>query len=138
MLAKQGRYDEALESLLKEPDTAHAYNVLGEVAREGGDLERARQYFSDAISAAPRYFREAQENLAEVDEQLTAANSPAAPVARVAPAEANATAFGHADPLSVPVGAWLSQGKSTAGSMARRQGTALDSSRAAKRAGNVP
>ena len=36
VLAKQGRYDEALESLLKETDTAHAYNALGKVAREGG------------------------------------------------------------------------------------------------------
>ena len=127
VLAKQGRYEEALESLLKEADTAHAYNALGEVAREVGDLQMARQHFNDAIGAAPRYFPEAQENLAEVDEQLAAATPPAAPMARVAPAGANAPAFGHADPLSVPVGAWLSQGKSRPGSMARRQGTALDS-----------
>ena len=138
VLAKQGRYEEALESLLKEADTAHAYNALGEVAREVGDLQMARQHFNDAIGAAPRYFPEAQENLAEVDEQLAAATPPAAPMARVAPAGANAPAFGHADPLSVPVGAWLSQGKSRPGSMARRQGTALDSGRATKRAGNVP
>ena len=35
VLAKQGRYDEALESLLKENDTAHAYNVLGRGGARG-------------------------------------------------------------------------------------------------------
>ena len=125
VLAKQGRYDEALESLLKESDTAHAYNVLGEAAREDGDLERARQYFSDAISAAPRYFREAQENLAEVDERLVASQKSGTPVALAIPAQAAAPAFGHADPLQVPVGYWLSQGKSRAGAGARRQTVAL-------------
>jgi Flp pilus assembly protein TadD len=136
VLAKQGRFDEALESLLKESDTAHAYNVLGEAAREGGDLERARQYFSEAISAAPRYFREAQENLAEVDERLTAAAAPGSPVARVTPAGANTPAFGHADPMSVPVGSWLSQGKARA--VARRQGLTLASRQAGKQAGTAP
>ena len=125
VLAKQGRYDEALESLLKESDAAHAYNVLGEVARDGGDLERARQYFSDAISAAPRYFREAQENLAEVDERLVAAQKSATPVAGALPAQAAAPELGHADPLQVPVGYWLSQNKARAGAGARRQTAAL-------------
>lgn len=125
VLAKQGRYDEALESLLKESDTAHAYNILGEAAREGGDLERARQYFSDAVTAAPRYFREAQENLAEVDERLVASQASGTPVARTAPTQGAAPPFGHANPLQVPVGYWLSQGKARAGAGARRQTAAL-------------
>lgn len=121
VLAKQGRYDEALETLLKEADTAHAYNVLGMVAREGGDLQRARQYFSDAISAAPRYFREAHDNLAEVDERLIASRATGTPVAL------NAPAVTHTDPLQVPVGYWLSQvtPRAGAGAGARRQSAAL-------------
>lgn len=124
VLAKQGRFDEALESLLTEADTAHAYNTLGEVARDGGNLQRARQYFSDAISAAPRYFPEAHANLAAVDERLAAA--PGAAVATAAPAAAGMPAHGHADPLSVPVGYWLSQGYTrAAAARVRRQTTAL-------------
>jgi tetratricopeptide (TPR) repeat protein len=77
--AKQGRYAEALESLTREMDIAHAYNVLGEGAMESGDYPRAVRYFESAISAAPRYFEGAQRNLALANERLlaapTAANS---------------------------------------------------------------
>lgn len=103
-VAKLGRYEEALEALHKENDTAHAYNTLGEVARDGGDLQRAQGYFADALRAAPRYFQEARENLAEDDVQLAAAaplgapGVPGAPAARITPAGANTAAIGWADP----------------------------------------
>ena len=61
-------------------------------------MQRARRYFSDAISAAPRYFPEATENLAEVDERLAAAVPRHARGART-PAGAITAAFGYADPL---------------------------------------
>jgi Tfp pilus assembly protein PilF len=118
VLARQGRYEEALESLAKETDTARAYNLLGEVARDGGDLERARQFFSDAISAAPRWFQEAQDNLAAVNERLAASEAPGSPLASAATAGDPASRV-HADPMSVPVGYWLMQGK------ARRQAAPL-------------
>ena len=127
VLAKKGRYDEALESLLKESDTAHAYNVLGEMARDGGDLQLARQYFSDAISAAPRFYQEAQDNLAEVDERLKKAAAPGTAVAQAATVQEAAAGIGHTDPMSVPVGYWLSQGKTRANAGARRQALALAS-----------
>jgi Tfp pilus assembly protein PilF len=114
VLAKQGRYDEAYETLLKESDSAYAYNLLGEIMRETGDLERARQYFSDAISAAPRYFPQAHDNLADVDERISANGKPAAVV-------------GHADPLGVPVGYWLTEYKARPGAGARRQSSGLAS-----------
>ena len=71
--AAQGRYAEALESLLKEKDLPHAYNVLGEAAMERGDFEAAQRYFEQAISESPRYFEEAQKNLGLAKEKLLAA-----------------------------------------------------------------
>ena len=137
-LAKQGRHEEALESLLKEADAAHAYNTLGEVVREGGDLQRARRYFADAISAAPRYFPDARENLTEVDKRLAAAaRESGAPAARITPAGANTAVIGQVDPMTVPVGYWLSQGKTRAGGGARRQGAAVASRQASARAGKA-
>lgn len=125
VLAKQGRYDEAYETLLKESDAAHAYNLLGEITRDAGDLQGARQYFSDAISAAPRYFQEAHENLAEVDERLAGSQAAGTPVASAAPGTNPAPAAGHTDPMQVPVGYWLSQAKARAGAGSRRQIAAL-------------
>ncbi len=62
--ARQGKYADALESLLKERDAPQAYNLLGEVAMESSDLVAAQSYFSQAISTSPRYFQAAQDNLA--------------------------------------------------------------------------
>ena len=126
VLAKQARYDEALETLLKESDAAHAYNLLGEITRDGGDLQRARQYFSDALSAAPRYFAEAQENLADIDARLAAELAAGTPTAAVGPAMPQSSTENR-DPMSVPVGYWLSQGKARPNAGARRQTLALAS-----------
>ncbi len=71
--AAQGRYAEALESLLKDKDLPHAYNLLGEAAMERGDFETAQRYFEQAISESPRYFEEAQKNLGLAKEKLLAA-----------------------------------------------------------------
>ena len=65
--ARQGNYADALESFLKERDAAQAYNLLGEVAMESADFVAARSYFSQAISASPRYFQAAQDNLAAAE-----------------------------------------------------------------------
>ena len=71
--AMQGRYAEALESLLQDKDLAHAYNLLGEAAMERGDFESAKRYFESAISESPRYFEAAQKNLGLANERLLAA-----------------------------------------------------------------
>jgi Flp pilus assembly protein TadD len=73
--AMQGRYAEALESLLQDMDLAHAYNLLGEAAMERGDLETAKRYFESAISESPRYYEDAQKNLGLAKERLLAAPS---------------------------------------------------------------
>jgi Flp pilus assembly protein TadD len=81
--AKQARYAEALESLLKETDLAHAYNLLGEVAMEIGDYPAAQKYFTSAIGASPRYFKAAQENLGLVNERLAEPAQGATNIARI-------------------------------------------------------
>ena len=42
-------------------------------ALEAGDLEKAQEFFGEAIRASPRYFEAAQENLAQVNERIEAA-----------------------------------------------------------------
>jgi Flp pilus assembly protein TadD len=71
--AAQYRYEEALESLLREHDQANAYNQLGMAALEAGELVKAQEYFAEAIRTAPRYFEAAQDNLAQVNERIQAA-----------------------------------------------------------------
>lgn len=70
--AAQRRYEEALESLLREHDEANAYNHLGIASLEAGDLLKAQEYLAEAIRASPRYFEAAQENLAQVKERIEA------------------------------------------------------------------
>ena len=82
--AKQGRYPDALESLLKEMDLAHAYNLLGESAMESGDYSRAKRYFESAISEAPRYYEAAHRNLSLANERLLAAPTTSATKVAVA------------------------------------------------------
>ncbi len=71
--AVQGRYAEALETLTRDTDLAHAYNLLGEAAMERGDFDSAKRYFQSAITESPRYFEEAQKNLGLANERLLAA-----------------------------------------------------------------
>lgn len=68
--ARQGRYTEAMESLRKENGEAQAHNLLGEVALERDDLNAAQEQFSLALSASPRYFEEARENLDVVNKRI--------------------------------------------------------------------
>ena len=71
--AAQQRYEEALESLLREHDEANAYNLLGKAALEADELVKAQEFFSEAIRVSPRFFAAAQENLAQVNERIEAA-----------------------------------------------------------------
>ena len=71
--AAQLRYEEALESLLREHDEANAYNLLGKAALEANELVKAQEFFSEAIRVSPRFFAAAQESLAQVNERIEAA-----------------------------------------------------------------
>ena len=71
--ARQGRYEDARESLLKEMDSAHAYNELGKVALDNDEALRASEYFTQAITEAPRYFEAAVANLELAKERIDSA-----------------------------------------------------------------
>ena len=96
VLAKQGRYPEALESFLKEADVPDAYNQLGSVAMDNGDYAAAQNYFTSAISASPSYYEAAQKNLARANERLAKPVVTAAPVASVAIANGYGVYWGPA------------------------------------------
>jgi hypothetical protein len=75
--ARQRKYEQALESFLKENDEAHARNLLGVAAMEGGDLDTAQNEFMLALSASPRFFPAAQDNLEQVARQISERRAPA-------------------------------------------------------------
>jgi tetratricopeptide (TPR) repeat protein len=61
---------EALESLLKIMDTAHAHNEIGVVLMSMNEFRPAARKFAEAISASPAWYEEAQRNLALANEHL--------------------------------------------------------------------
>jgi tetratricopeptide (TPR) repeat protein len=71
----------AFSSLLKFMDSAHAYNEIGLVLLNMNDYSDSRLYFGKAISASPRWYDEAQNNLELADEHLKG-QPDAAPTAR--------------------------------------------------------
>lgn len=61
---------EALKSLLKIMDTAHAQNEIGVVLMSMQEFRAAARKFTAAISAAPTWYEEAHRNLAIANEHL--------------------------------------------------------------------
>jgi Flp pilus assembly protein TadD len=68
--ARQGRYQESLESFMQERDLPQACNLVGEAALARDDLTTAREFFMRAVSASPRYYETAYDNLAIVERRL--------------------------------------------------------------------
>jgi Flp pilus assembly protein TadD len=104
--ARQNRYSDALESFLKEHDEANARNLLGEVAMEGGDFDTAQSEFTLALSAAPRFFQAAHDNLELVAKRIAERKMPVVPVGGSATA-ASALPVGTATVVAESV-AWNS------------------------------
>lgn len=61
--AKQGRYDEAIDTYKQIMSEAHAYNNAGNAAIENGDFAAAKAYLLEAIRLSPTYFPTAEKNL---------------------------------------------------------------------------
>jgi tetratricopeptide (TPR) repeat protein len=59
---RQGRYDEALEVLLRVAEEPKALNDIGYLAMLEGRYDVAERYLSDAISSSPTYYRLAHRN----------------------------------------------------------------------------
>jgi len=61
--AKQGWYEDAIETYAKVMSEANAYNNTGHAAIENGDLTQAKGFLLEAIRLSPTYFPAAEENL---------------------------------------------------------------------------
>jgi Flp pilus assembly protein TadD len=70
---KQGWYDEALEVFRKVENDAQAWNRTGEIAMKNRDFDYAYSCFAEAVRHSPVYFEEAEQNMARVQQNRTAA-----------------------------------------------------------------
>jgi len=64
--AKQGWYEDALETFLRIGKESYAYNEIGVIAMSNGDTEEALHYLTEAVRVSPTYFAQAEKNLAEL------------------------------------------------------------------------
>ncbi|MGI9259007.1 MAG: tetratricopeptide repeat protein [Gammaproteobacteria bacterium] len=64
--ARQGWYADAVSMLGRSVDTPVAFNNVGFIASENGDLHEAEQLLSEAIRLSPTYYKDAYQNLAMV------------------------------------------------------------------------
>ncbi|MEW7977650.1 MAG: tetratricopeptide repeat protein [Candidatus Sedimenticola endophacoides] len=70
-LAWQGRYQEAFNTISSALPKATAYNNVGYVAMQRGELELARDYFTEALKASPTYHVQAARNLERLERLQT-------------------------------------------------------------------
>ena len=68
--ARQERYLEAIEALEQVMETAEAYNDIGYICLLSKRYTEAADFFQKAITANPRYYKVAQQNLVKVKRLL--------------------------------------------------------------------
>ncbi len=61
--ARQGWYDDAIETYAQVMSEANAYNNTGQAAIENGDFTEAKGFLLEAIRLSPTYFPAAEKNL---------------------------------------------------------------------------
>lgn len=64
---RQGRYDEAVETLTKVQDEAKAYNDVGYILMVDGKLDKAKGYFEEAKRLSPSFYALADTNSRRVE-----------------------------------------------------------------------
>lgn len=67
--ARQGWYDDALDTYQEVISDAHAFNNTGEIAMDNGDYAKAQVLLAEAVRRSPTYFPEAEENLKRLDQK---------------------------------------------------------------------
>ena len=65
--ASQGQYDDAVSAYLEIMTEANAYNNVGRIALDNGDLDEARYFLDEAIRRSPTYFPAAEKSLEMLD-----------------------------------------------------------------------
>ena len=68
--ARRGDYDEAVIILRKVTERPQAYNDVGYLAYQNGDLDAASWLLSEAIRISPSYYETAYENLEKVQREV--------------------------------------------------------------------
>ena len=68
--ARRGDYDEAVIILRKVAERPQAYNDVGYLAYQNGDLDAASWLLSEAIRISPNYYETAYENLEKVQREV--------------------------------------------------------------------
>ena len=66
--AEDGQYDDAVKTYRLVMNEASAFNNIGSVAIENGDLVQAKHYLTEAIRLSPTYFPSAEENLSHLQQ----------------------------------------------------------------------
>jgi Flp pilus assembly protein TadD len=66
--AEDGQYDDAIKTYRLVMNEASAFNNIGSVAIENGDLVQAKHYLTEAIRLSPTYFPSAEENLSHLQQ----------------------------------------------------------------------
>lgn len=69
--ARMGRYNKAFQTLKRVMEDAQAYNDLGYFLMLEQRYEEAEYFFEQAISASPKYYEVAYENLSDVRQHLS-------------------------------------------------------------------
>lgn len=67
--SRQGRHQDALDTLLRVADEASAMNDVGYLAMLNGYHREAEHFLNEAISRSPTYYRTAHDNLRRLNEQ---------------------------------------------------------------------
>lgn len=67
--ARQGWYEDALESFLRVEEERDAYNETGAIAMSNGDHSTALRYLNEALRLSPTYFAKAEKNIAQLRKQ---------------------------------------------------------------------
>ena len=67
--ARQGWYDDAIETYREVMSEKHALNNTAKAAIRNGDVEQAKRYLHEAIRLSPTYFPAAEELLASLDDR---------------------------------------------------------------------
>jgi tetratricopeptide (TPR) repeat protein len=68
--ARRGDYDDAIVILRKVTERRQAYNDVGYLAYQNGDLDAAAWLLSEAIRISPNYYETAYENLEKVQREV--------------------------------------------------------------------
>ncbi len=73
--ARQGWYEDSLDTYLEVLDPAQAHNEVGAIASANGDFEEAWYFLAEALRLSPTYYANAEKNFAELRRKSSLSSS---------------------------------------------------------------